>query len=46
MLFGTNFPHTPMGAAMLTLKHADIPEEAREEIASGNLERILSEVKL
>lgn len=46
MLFGTNFPHTPMGGAMLTLMHADISDGAKEAIASGNLRRILSEVKL
>ena len=46
MLFGTNFPHTPMGGAMLTLMHADVSEDAREAIAGGNLQRILSEVRL
>jgi len=46
ILFGTNFPHTPMGGAMLTLMHADISDDAREAIAGGNLRRILSEVKL
>jgi predicted TIM-barrel fold metal-dependent hydrolase len=46
MLFGTNFPHTEMGGAMMTLMHADIPDDAREAVASGNLQRILSEVRL
>jgi len=46
LLFGTNFPRTPMGGAMLTLMHADIKEDEKVAIASGNLERILSEVKL
>jgi predicted TIM-barrel fold metal-dependent hydrolase len=46
MLFGTNFPNTPMGGAMLTLMHADISDDAKEAIAGGNLQRILSEVKL
>ncbi len=46
MLFGTNFPHTPMAGAMLTLMHADTSDGDREEIASGNLQRILSEVRL
>jgi len=46
LLFGTNFPHTPMGGAMLTLMHADISDDAKAAIGSGNLQRILSEVKL
>lgn len=46
LLFGTNFPHTPMGGAMLTLMHADISDAAKEAVASGNLQRILSEVRL
>ena len=46
LLFGTNFPHTPMGGAMLTLMHADIPDDAKAAIGSENLQRILSEVKL
>ncbi len=46
MLFGTNFPYTPMAGAMMTLMHADIPDDAKEAVASGNLQRILSEVRL
>ncbi|MBM3211394.1 hypothetical protein FJZ33_04175 [Candidatus Poribacteria bacterium] len=46
LLFGTSFPRTPMGGAMLTLMHADIKDSEREAIARGNLKRILSEVKL
>lgn len=46
MLFGTNFPHTPMAGAMMTLMHADIPDDKKEAIANGNLARILSEVRL
>lgn len=46
MLFGTNFPHTEMGGAVMTLMHADISDDAKEAIAGGNLERILAEVKL
>jgi len=46
MLFGTNFPKTPMGGPMLTLMHADITDDEKAAIGSGNLQRILSEVKL
>lgn len=46
MLFGTNFPHTEMGGATMTLLHADISNDAKEAIAGGNLQRILDEVKL
>lgn len=46
LVFGTNFPYTPMGGPRLTLDGADIDEEARQAIASGNLERILAEVDL
>jgi len=31
---------------MMALKHAGIPEEAKEAIAHGNIERILGEVEL
>jgi hypothetical protein len=46
MLFGTRYPETPMGGPVLNLLHADIPTEYKEAIASGNLERLLGEVKL
>ena len=46
MLFGTDFPHTEMGGAKMALMHADIPDDAKAAIASGNLWRILSEVKI
>jgi predicted TIM-barrel fold metal-dependent hydrolase len=46
LLFGTNFPETPMGGPILTLLHADIRDEDRELIAGGNLRRILEEVRL
>jgi predicted TIM-barrel fold metal-dependent hydrolase len=45
MLFGTAFPFTPMGGPLLTLLHADIPDEDRALIAGGNLERILKGVR-
>lgn len=46
LLFGTKFPETPMGGAMLTLLHADISDADRELIASGNLRRILEGARL
>lgn len=46
LIFGTNFPETPMGGPILTLLHADITDEDRELIAGGNLRRILEEVGL
>ncbi|MGQ9732742.1 MAG: amidohydrolase family protein [Candidatus Zipacnadales bacterium] len=46
LLFGSAFPATSPGGAMLTLAHADIRDEARELIAAGNLERLLKEVEL
>ncbi len=46
LLFGTNFPETPMGGPMLTLLHARISDEDRELIAGGNLRRMLEEVRL
>jgi len=42
LLFGTNFPETPMGGPMLTLLQAAISDEERELIAGGNLRRILA----
>jgi predicted TIM-barrel fold metal-dependent hydrolase len=46
MLFGSGFPESYFGAMMMTLRHARIPEEAKEAIASGNLKRILAEEEL
>jgi len=46
LLFSTAFPATCMGGALLTLLHADIPDEAKAAIAAGNLERLLGEVQL
>jgi len=46
MLFGSGFPDTYHGGMMLALRHAEIEEAERQAIASGNLERILSEVRL
>jgi len=46
LLFGTCFPSNAPGGPRLTLDGADISEDARCAIASGNLERILSEAEL
>jgi hypothetical protein len=35
-----------MGAALLTLAHADMPDEAKAAIAGGNLRRLLLEARL
>ena len=43
MLFSTGFPDAYHGGMMLALRHARISEAAKRAIASGNLERILSE---
>ncbi|MHB1294711.1 MAG: amidohydrolase family protein [Anaerolineae bacterium] len=45
MLFGSGFPEQYHGTALLPLRHARISDEAREDIAGGNLERILAEAK-
>ena len=44
ILYGSGFPDSYFGGMMMALKHARIPDEAKEAIAHGNLERILSEV--
>ena len=46
MLFGTGFPDGYHGGAMLPLEHAQIGPAERQAIASGNMQRILSEVRL
>jgi len=46
LLFGSAFPYTSPGGAMLTLAHADIADEEKQKIAAGNLDRLLSEVRL
>lgn len=44
MLFGTGFPELNMGGPVLTLLCADIPDEYKIAIGSGNLTRLLGEV--
>jgi predicted TIM-barrel fold metal-dependent hydrolase len=46
ILFGSGFPASYFGGMMLTLKHAEIPQEAKAAIAGGNLERLLEEAAL
>jgi len=45
MLYGSGFPVSHFGGMMLALRHAQISDEAKTAIASGNLERILAEVQ-
>ena len=46
MLFGTNFPMDNMGGPIATLVGANISLESKQKIASGNIERLMCEVKL
>jgi hypothetical protein len=46
LLYGSGSPNIQMGAALLTLAHADIPDAAKVAIAGENLRRLLSEVRL
>ena len=45
MLFGTNFPMDNAGGPIATLLGANISKASKEKIASGNIERLMSEVK-
>jgi hypothetical protein len=45
LLFGTGFPEAHHGGIMLSLRHAEIPDPAKEAIAFGNLERLLEGVR-
>lgn len=46
MLFGSDFPDRYLGAMMLAIAHAEISDSAKQAIAGGNLDRLLSGVKL
>jgi hypothetical protein len=46
VLFGSGFPESYFGGMMMALKHAQIPEEAKEAIAYGNLEHLIEEAQL
>ncbi len=41
ILYGSGAPRYERGAMMLAIKHADISDDAKKLIASGNLERLL-----
>lgn len=45
MLFGSGYPDCYHGSSMLHLAHAEISGADKAAIASGNLERLLSEVR-
>lgn len=46
IIFGTGFPEKYAQGPMLELLHCPIPDSDKEKIASGNLERLISLVKL
>lgn len=46
LLFGSNFPMDYYGGPITALMGSDLPMESVEKIASGNIERIMSEVQL
>ena len=46
LLFGSNFPMDYFGGPITALMSSDLPAESLEKIASGNLERLISEVRL
>lgn len=41
LLFGSGFPYWSLGGAVFQLAHARIPLQAKRQIASGNLRRLL-----
>lgn len=46
LVYGSNFPMDYFGGPMTALMASDLPVSSLEKIASGNITRILSEVKL
>jgi len=46
LLFGSGFPEIPFKTTIYEMERLDLPEDARAAIAGGNLERLLSEVRL
>lgn len=46
LVFGSGYPDLPMGAAVLQVLHADLPDSEKEAIAGDNLRRLLGEVQL
>lgn len=45
LLYGSDFPAAYHGGMMLALAHAEISDDAKRAIASGNLERLTGEVR-
>ena len=46
LLFGSNYPMDYFGGPITALISSDLPEASLEKIASGNITRIMSEVRL
>jgi len=46
LLYGSNFPITPMGGPRMMVAHTEIDMAARRAIAGDNLRRLLEEVQL
>ena len=46
LLYGSNFPHNPMGGPRMMLARAEIDEAAQRAIAGDNLRRLLEEARL
>jgi len=46
LLFGSNYPMDYFGGPITALMSSDLPEVSLEKIASGNIERLISEVRL
>lgn len=46
LVFGSNFPMDYFGGPITALLASDLPQESVEKIASGNITRIMSEVRL
>jgi len=46
LIFGSGYPATAIGGALLTALHADLADEDRASILGGNLQRLLDEVIL
>jgi len=46
MIFGSGFPNGSLAAAASMIRYADISEEEKSLIASGNIKRLLGEVAL
>ena len=46
LLFGSNYPMDYFGGPITALLSSDLPQASLEKIASGNMERLISEVRL